>query len=225
MIEREQVRSPDKLHTRPFDAILVHGYWLSEVGKNKARLGWRGNLAVRAAALAYDEGRGARNIVLTEGHVWGPDYPSGAELMAKKLQNMYHVPEEAIIVKGDAYSTGGEVEICMELAHEKGWTSLLDIAASKHLWTIPGIFKKMGENVQFRSVEEILREQNDPRMNSILKKLGKSKYEFALMFYEAGIWTAMHLLNLDYKTLENRNKSKRTVKGKDFIIPTDVYKT
>ncbi len=223
-MEREQPISPDKLHTRPFDAILVHGYWLSGVGKDKARLGWRGNLAVRAAALAYDEGRGAKNIVLTEGHVWGPDYPSGAKLMAKKLQNMYHVPEEAIIVKDDAYSTGGEVEIFIELAHEKGWTSLLDIAASKHLWTIPGIFKKMGENVQFRSLEAILREQNDPRMNSILKKLGKSKYELAFMFYEAGLWVAMHLKDFNYTKLEERNKSVRTAKGKDFLLPLDVYK-
>lgn len=102
----------------------------------------------------------------------------------------------------------------------------MDIAAQKHLWTVPGIYKRIGTDVKFKSDEEIIREKDsNPHVRRLLKRLGRSRYELSLMFYEAGVWTAMHLLNLDYKTLENRNKSGRTTKGKDFIFPIDVYKT
>ena len=147
--------------------------------------------------------------------------------MAKELEEKYNVPKSAIIIpEQEAYSTGGEVEIFMQLANERGWTSLLDIAAQKHLWTIPGVYKRIGADVKFKSYEEILREKDsNPHIKSLLKRLGRSRYELSLMLYEAGIWTAMNLLNLDYAGLESRNKSKRTAKGKDFILPIDAYKT
>ncbi len=209
----------------PFDAVLVHCYWLSENGTTQ--LGLRSRLADRAAALFYDHGKGAKKIVLAGGHLWGKEYASAAELMAKELEEKYHVPKSAIIIpEQEAYSTGGEVEIFTQLANEKEWTNLLDIAAQKHLWTIPGIYKKIGADVKFKSDEEILREKDsNPHVKRLLKRLGRSRYEFSLMLHEVGIWTAMHLLNLDYATLENRNKSKRTAKSKDSLLPGDVYKT
>ncbi len=210
--------------TSPFDAVLVHSYWLSENGT--AQLGLRSRLADRAAALVYDHGKGVKKIVLAGGHFWGKEYASAAERMAKELEEKYNVPKSAIIIpEQEAYSTGGEVEIFTHLANERGWTSLLDIAAQKHLWTIPGIYKKIGADVKFKSDEEILREKDsNPHIKRLLKKLGRSRYELSLMLHEAGIWTAMHLLNLDYTTFENRNKSKRTAKGKDFPLPNDAYK-
>lgn len=80
----------------PFDAILVHFYWLSE--KGSAQLGLRSRLADRAAALVYDQGKGAKNIVLTGGHFWGKEYASSAELMAKELEEKYNVPKSEIII-------------------------------------------------------------------------------------------------------------------------------
>ena len=207
----------------PFDAVLVHCYWPSE--GNRFHLGLRTRLADRAAALVYDKGKGARHIVLTGGHLWGPEHPSSAELMKRELTEKYHIPEEAIITKGDAQSTLGEVETFMELAKERGWTRLMSIAAGKHLWTIPGIFKKYGADVVFRSNEEILKDKDsNPHIRHLLKRLGHSKYEFSLMIREAGIWTAMHLPHFNYERLEARNRAKRTGKGKDSIFPGDVYK-
>lgn len=208
-------------HASLFDAILIHCYWLSE--NSKFNLGLRTRLANKAAALFYDHGRGTKNIVLAGGYLWGQDYPSIAELMAKELQEKYHIPKHAIIIKKDAYSTGGEVETFLNLAQERGWTRLLDIAFDKHLWTIPGVYKKIGENVQFRSVEEILEKQNDPHLESILKKLGRSKYEIDFMLYEAGVWFAMHLPNFDYEKLEEIRKTRSTKKNKDFVVPLDIY--
>ncbi len=207
----------------PFDAVLVHCYWPSE--KNRFNLGLRTRLADRAAALVYDGGKGVKNIVLTGGHIWGSEYPSSAQLMGKELEEKYRIPKEAIIIRGDAQSTLGEVETFMELAREKGWTRLLDIASGKHLWTIPGILKKYGENVVWRSNEEILKDKDqNPHIKKLLKKLGRSKYELSFMIYEVGVWIAMHLPHFNYERLEARNRAKRTGKGKDFIFPGDVYK-
>jgi len=44
------------------------------------------------------------------------------------------------------------------------------------------------------------------------------------MLHEAGIWIAMRLLDIDYKRFEDRNRSKRTKKGRDSIPPIDAYK-
>ena len=98
-----------------FDAVLVHGYWLSQ-GKDK--LGrdrpvipsLRARLGVRAAVLMYQEGL-VKNIVLAGGHIWGGDYPSSAELMAKDAVGRYHVPAESVFIGGDAISTDEEVKI------------------------------------------------------------------------------------------------------------------
>lgn len=205
-----------------FDAVLVHCYWPSE--GNRFHLGLRTRLADRAAALVYDEGKGAKHIVLAGGYLWGSDYPSDAELMANELTEKYHIPREAII-RGDAQSTLGEVEAFMELARERGWTRLLSIAAEKHLWTIPGVFKKYGADVVFRSDEDILKDKNpNPHIKHLLKRLGRSKYELNLMIYEGAKWIAMHLPNFDYATFEKRNREKRAKKGQIFVLPTDAYK-
>jgi len=203
---------------------LVHCYWPSE--ENRFHLGLRTRLADRAAALVYDHGKGARRIVLNGGHFWGENYPSSAELMAKELKDKYNVPESAIIIpEQEAYSTQGEVEIFTQLANKEGWTRLLDIAAEKHLWTIPGIYKKIGVDVKFKSDEEILKEKDsNPHIKRLLKRLGRSRYELGLMLHEAGIWIAMRLLDIDYKRFEDRNRSKRTKKGRDSIPPIDAYK-
>lgn len=222
MTEMPQNHEPE-LSTSSFDAVLVHCYWPSE--GNKSHLGLRTRLADRAAALVYDRGKGTRHIVLTGGHLWGPEYPSNAELMAKELEEKYHVPKEAIIIRGYAQSTFGEVETFMELARERGWTRLLSIAAEKHLWTVPGVFKKYGENVVFRSDEEIIKRKDpNPHIKHLLRRLGRSKYELNLMIYEGTKWIAMHLPSFDYATFEKRNREKRARKGHIFLLPTDVYK-
>jgi uncharacterized SAM-binding protein YcdF (DUF218 family) len=186
---------------------------------------------VRAAALAYDGGKGVRNIVLTVGHVWGAEYPSVAELMARELEEKYHVPKKAIIVVDDAFSTYREVEAFLELKRQRGWTRLLDISTKSHLWTIPGVYKQFGENVVYRSVESILKNKDiNPQVKRLVRRLGRSRYELFQILYEEGKWIAMHMPNFDYRKAEERNRRVRTKKADIIMIPiinkplkTDVY--
>ncbi|MBI2032473.1 MAG: hypothetical protein HYT09_02390 [Candidatus Levybacteria bacterium] len=167
-ISYESTTSPEVIVPK-YDAILVHGYWMSE---HPSGLALRSRLAARAAALAYDEGRGARKIVVDLGFQWGPEYPSTGLLIAGELQEKYGVPPESIIFREESYSTGGEVKTFVELAEENGWNNLLDIAFSNHYLTIPDIYREydIQARVTFRSVEDILREKDIHRINRTYKK-------------------------------------------------------
>ncbi len=224
MIETKERIHSEEIVTPQFDAILVHGYWMSE---HRTGLSLRTRLAVRAGALAYDEGKGASHIVLPLGRMWGPDYESTGNLMADELRT-YGVPEQAIIREGNAYSTGGEVKTFLEIARKNGWKNLLDIAFSKHFLTIPEVFKNYSkasdQNVQFRSVERIIEQNDATEISHLVQRLGKSRYEIAYRVYERGKWLLMHRLGFNYETLENRNREKRKDKGREFIVPVDVYK-
>jgi hypothetical protein len=221
MTERETVTPVEQGSDIPFDAIFIHGYWLSE---SKSGLALRSRLAVRAGALAYDNGKGAKKIFLDQGHLWGHDYLSEGCLMAKELIEKYGVPPEAIIIKGEAYSTGGEVKLFVEQIKLNNWTRVLDIAFAKHLLTIPKIFEKTNTNVEFKSVEEIIEEKdNNPHVKNLIKRFRRSGYEAAFGFYEAAIWAAMRLPGFDYKAFEQSNQHFRTHKSKGSILPLDVF--
>lgn len=231
MIERDTRRPSELASSPPFDAILVHGFMLSE--GNESGLSLRSILAARAAYLAYDQGRGARHIVLAVGHPWGPDYPSVASRMAKLLEEKYHVPKETIIVRDDASSTYREVEDFLELKREMGWTRLLDISFKKHLWTVPGVFKQFGENVAYSSIEGIIRDrETNPKIRRAMRRLQRSPHEIMYSVYEGGKWIVMHMPSFDYQKLEERNRALNTGKGHPNLIPIihkpfkfDVYKT
>lgn len=112
--EREREQRP------LFDAVLVHGYWLSQRGESgRLKMSSRSHIAARAAMLLYNKGRGAQNIVLTAGQVWGKEYPSSAKMMADELIRKYKIPAERIIVADTAINTDDEVAIFLELAAKK----------------------------------------------------------------------------------------------------------
>lgn len=218
-----EVRAQVEAESKPqYDAIFIHGYWLSE---SKSGLALRTRLAVRAGALAYDNSKGAKYIFLDQGHLWGPDYPSEGQLMAKELMEKYHVPSEAIIFKGEAYSTGGEVKLFIDEVRQNGWAKVLDIAFAKHHLTIPKIFEKTNIDVEFQSIEEIIEEKdNNPHAKNLIKRFRRSEYEFFFGFYEAAIWLAMHFPGFNYKAFEQSNQHFRTHKSKGSILPMDVFK-
>jgi hypothetical protein len=219
--QTERPTSPEIIKPN-YDAILVHGYWMSE---HRTGLALRSRLAARAAALAYGSGNGANKIVVNLGNLWGANYPSEGSLLAKELEEKYHVPHEAIILRENAYSTGGEVKSFLELARENGWSSLLDVAFSSHHLTIPEIYKEYSGIAGFKSVEEILKTDSEsPHIENLLGRLSRSKYGKTYWFYERVKWLAMHRPGFSYDELEQKNKKARTNKGKDFILPVDVYK-
>ncbi len=153
------------------DALLVHRYWMSE---HRTGLGLRSRLATRAGATEYIQGE-AEKVFVNLDHLWGSAQPSEGELVAKELEGHYHIPHEDIVLREDAWSTGGEVKTFVEQARQHDWTNLLDVAFAKHhslisilgrrFGTIPLIYKGLGLKPQYKSVEDILREKDIHRIN------------------------------------------------------------
>ena len=141
--------------------------------------------------------------------------------MADSLVNKYHVPAEAIILREEAYSTGGEVKSMVEVAKQNGWTNVLDISSRWHKFTIRRLYKKSGLRIQFKSIQDILKD-DDKRAKRKLSGLGRARPLYPL--YELGKLAYMHKPGFNYETLEEKNKKARTQKGREFIVPFDVYK-
>jgi hypothetical protein len=228
MTEQEPRKIPETRPASLYDALLVHGYWMSEPTPGHVKLGLRSHLAVRAASFVYDHSWGTGKIVVDLGHLWGPNYPSEGELMAKELEEKYGVPKEDIILRENAYSTGGEVKSIVELSKQNGWDSIADLAFSKHHLTIPRVYEEYDNqaHVEFISIENVLELQDDRRVVDIVRKLGSSRYEFAYGIYERAKWLAMHRPGFSYDAMEEKNKNARKDKGKDSPLPIsfDVYK-
>ena len=60
-------------------------------------------------------------------------------------------------------------------------------------------------------------------MERLLSDLAWSKYGASYKIYERMKWLAMHRPGFNYESMEQRNKIARTGKGKEFIVPIDVY--
>lgn len=162
------------------DALLVHGYWMSE---HRTGLGLRSRLATRAVAKELIQGEAGKVFVNLD-HLWGSAEPSEGKLVAKELEGHYHIPNEDIVLREDAWSTGGEVKTFVEQARERGWTNIVDIAFSKHhsfipfitkifgwrIGTIPLIYKRLGLKPEYRTVEDILRKKDIHRINGSYRK-------------------------------------------------------
>ncbi|EKD86001.1 MAG: hypothetical protein ACD_37C00535G0001 [uncultured bacterium] len=158
--------------SRPrYDALLVHGYWMSE---HRTGLGLRSRLSTRAAAIERTQGE-AKTVFVNIDHLWGSSEPSEGELVAKELEGHYQIPHEDIILRQDAWSTGGEIKTFVEQARQHGWSNLLDVAFAKHhsfisilgrrIGTIPLIYKGLGLKPQYKSAEDILREKDIHRID------------------------------------------------------------
>lgn len=222
-IHQEQPVPPETQKT-PYDAVLVHGYWLTEKG-DKTTLALRSRLVVRAAAFLYKEGR-VKKIFLAAGKFWGDGYPSVGELMAKELEAGYGIPPEEIVIEDEAYSTGGEIKRFLQSAERSGWTNLLDIAFDQHLRIIPDVFKQYKGEAGIESVEQILREyDSNKHVLHLLDRLANSEFEADFALYERLISLGLNIPILnDYDRLEAKNKKARTQKGKDSSLPIDIYK-
>ena len=216
----ERRQTPERIAPR-YDAILVHGYWMTQKGK-RTSAALRSHFAARAAALAYNEGEGAGKIVVDLGHLWGPKYPSEGQVFKDLLVNKYHIPPEKIILRENAYSTFGEVKTLLELAKENNWTRVLDIAFSQHHITIPGIYKSselkgvgpVNLQVDLKSVESIL-DRDDQRITNIRRKFS-NRYALPYFAYESLKWLLMHRPGFKYEPLEETNKKMRTKPINDF---------
>ncbi|MCL4416032.1 MAG: hypothetical protein M1365_04950 [Actinobacteria bacterium] len=187
------------------DAILTHGYWLSDRKPGSGfgtGLSLRSRLAVRATALGYksyqngfDQEKDKKpKVFLAAGEIWGENEPSVGELMKDELINKFHVPEGNIIVRDEAVGTSGEIDLFLEEAKKQGWTNVVDIAAKRHGWSLPIIWRRSLKkvstkeeiNVTRKSAEEIIKEKDTNRWaKKLVDKFSHSKYERRYKFYQA----------------------------------------
>lgn len=153
---------PDSLSNAGDVGILVHGYWLSEKGK-RTDLGLRSSITARAGAVEYHRlvaiGQKPKVFVNLD-NMWGPNEPTEGSLMANRFNSRYHIPQENIVAREDAWSTWGEVKSFVEEAKMRGWRKLVDIAFRPHHITIPRIFRGFGVEPTYKTAEEILREKD-----------------------------------------------------------------
>lgn len=168
MTEREKTAGSKRSPGTEADIIFIHGYWLSEKGK-KTGLSLRSHINTRAGFIDWNHGRGAKKIGVDLGHIWGPHEPTAGSLMAQQLEK-YGVPHEAIELKETASTTGGEVKSFVETARANGWKRIVDVAFSRHNWTIPNVYEKFGLRPRYKTAEQILMEKDVHRFNRTYKR-------------------------------------------------------
>lgn len=205
-----------------YDAALIHGYWPSQRRAGPYTQGLRGRTVTRAAAYEFRRGS-IGTIVITNGRVWGEDYDPVSYLMRRDLVNKFKIPEDKVLVSGDARTTEQEVNQFLDVARENSWHNLLDIAFRTHHLTIPQLYPDTDVTINFKSVEHIFREQEGRWKRKFMRKLSTSQYEVNFILYELIQMTFLRSglrFLLRKKALSGRNQ-----KHEGFLkqFPIDKY--
>lgn len=200
---------PEKEPNPTYDAMLVHGFWLSQKSNGKIGLSTRSKFAVRAAYFEY-KNQEAKKIVFTCGPLWGKSYPSVGSLMAQSLVNNFHVPQDSIVLLDEAYSTKEEIDIFTKWAHQSGANRLLDIAPEMHHETIPQLYSS-STDIHFKSVESILLANDQDNIADYVRWFSKSRYAQGYRIYTEVVKACMKL-GLDYDNLLNQTAKKQRQK-------------
>jgi hypothetical protein len=146
--------------------IVGHFYWLSEKGGRTERtdLGLRSSINARAVAVDYwdRKAKGENPQVFADlSHLWGEAEPTEGSLVGERWHNRYHIPQQDIVIREDAWSTWGEVKAVAEESKRRGWTKVVDVAFKPHRrLTIPWIFGKFRLQPEYQTPEQVL-EQKD----------------------------------------------------------------
>lgn len=207
------------------DAIFIHAYWLSKEN-NRITLSLRGKLAIQAAAILFERSQTKPYLVLSGGPIWGPSYPTLAQVMADELRETYGIPKNRIIIRDTAFDTNDEIRIFLHLAKKYRWKQLLDLACKKHFWTIKFLYKKSSIKPGFVKIEQVLKKHGDILTRQQVKKFGMSVYEVNYALYQLAIRIVL-LFDPEYKKLGKRAQQTR-MKPHPYgllpFLPIDIYK-
>lgn len=199
-----------------FDAILVHGYWLSQKGENsQVELSLRSKLVAYAAALLYKD-KIAKNIILPAGYIWGKNVPSIADLIKEELVKKYDVPEDKILVSDEGLNTKSEIVTFLKIVEENNFEGLGDLSFATHQLTIP-IHYNGKRKVEFLNVEDVIFEKGDNEHKKILKWLKDSRFEFNFLIYQILV-RLVQIIDPDYRILGKIADKTRNKKSHNNVI-------
>jgi|GEM_PF-4323324 len=155
-MEGEIRENPEKERTKtPFDALIVHVYFIDRVGKEgKERFvpDIASNMDVIAAAQIYQEGL-VPKIIITCGNVVGKGSPAISEVFKKRLVEAHKIPEEDIICDDRAIDTRTESKISLEIAKREGYKNLLALCLGFHKERVDKFYRIASADVMTTTAE------------------------------------------------------------------------
>ncbi len=205
------------------EALLLHGYWLSQKGDGPLKLSLRSQLEIQAAAVIYKQYPNLY-LVINAGPIWGSHYLSLGTVMKKEIIQL-GVPEEKIIFQDNAMDTYDEIVSFLSLAKKYNWTQLVDLAASQHDTSIPTLYTNLNAQATYVTAESILRTYGTQSQKNTVNQLTFSQYEVGLSLYEDFVRIAL-IVDPNYQLLGAHARSTRNRKtpyGGIPFIPVDKY--
>lgn len=171
----------------PYDAVLVHGYWLSRDEDRDTFEGFRGSLRSRlstraAADIFHNEGK--PTLVFPGGRLKGPDYPATSAIAKAEAMQKYDVPEASIVTAVTGLGTESESITFETLAREHGWTNVGVLSFEQHAPSVHRFTPQIEGTVEHRTVEDVLENYDDPLVSHLAKRLKKSRYGKGFIAYE-----------------------------------------
>lgn len=207
-----EVKNPE------FDAVLVHGYWLSRSEHPDNVDGYRGSLRTRLVTRAATDiyhNLGSPKLVFLGAHLIGPSFPSTAQLFEKEATGKYGVPAEDIITNETGYGTQSEALEFRRLAQENGWENCAVLYFNDHSPSVkrftPPDPEKAGFTPVYLTVEQVLEKYDDPHVAYLAKRLGRSRFHLGFKGYEAAK-TIINMIPGGTKRLYESGQKTRTEK-------------
>ena len=216
-------KTPQTTHISHTNALLLHGYWLSQKDNGPVSLSLRSEMEVKAAYLLYKNNK-TEYLVITAGPIWGNTYPPLGVIMTQRLMQL-GVPTSKIILIPTAMDTYEEIHVFLTTARQHHWQSLGDLAAFRHDLTIPQLFATQHASAIYLSVEQVLTQMGDRSDQKMVQNIAHSIYDLGFGLYEFCVRVIL-FVDPRYQLLGNHARSTRTHKasyGGIFFIPIDKY--
>lgn len=198
---------------KPYDATLVHGYYLSQKGDfARVKPSTRSYFAARAGGIALREGL-VEILYLKAGKLWGESYPAVAEPMTRVIIEEIGIDPQKINSNNcTAQNTKAEIECYLSQTTS---SDLVSIAFKKHFLTIEALCQQKGIKLIPLTVEEIISTYDRPEKQEALNNFLSSKYELNYLFYQ---W-CIKILDRKYRLLDTLGKRHRQRKQLHLPIP------
>lgn len=204
-------------------ALLLHGYWLSQKGNGPVTLSLRSELEVKAAYLLY-KNRKADYLFVPAGSIWGKNYPSLGQVMADRLAQL-GVPKDKIILQPTAMDTYEEVTSFLQAAPKHNWRTLGDLAALEHDLVIPQLFSVQHASATYFTVEQVIIKFSNATDHQTIHDLSSSIYTVGFGLYELAV-RGILIVDPRYQLLTQHARATRnhkTTYGGIFFLPIDHY--